>query len=92
MEQRNIQVDGNIFPCPGTATVDLAENKIRSVYLLAGGGLQDQNGALVDGAALISTAVGNLSFVGGQPMQQGMFPHDFIMFIYVVFYFILLVI
>ena len=68
---RNIVVNGSFFPCPVGATVDQAKIEIRSAYLLAGGFLQDHNGALVDGAALIGATTGDLTFVGGQPIQQG---------------------
>ena len=71
MAQRNILVNGQGFPCPDGATVDQAEARIRSRFLLAGGGLEDQNGAVMDGNALIGTTTGALSFVGGQPGQQG---------------------
>ena len=37
----------------------------------AGGGLEDDNGSLIDGAALIGATVGGLAFVGGQSIQQG---------------------
>ncbi len=66
--------DGNNFPCPIAATIDQAESTIRLRYGLQFGSLQDDNGALVDRAALISTTVGVLSFVGGRyipQMQQG---------------------
>jgi len=70
MVQRSILVNGQNFPCPVGWTVDQAKNEIRSAYLLAGGFLQDQNGALL-GTDLIGTTVGVVSFVGGQPVQQG---------------------
>ena len=71
MATRNIEVNGSNFRCPVGATVDQAEIRIRSRYLLAGGGLEDEKGALVDGAALIGATTGYLTFVGGQPIQQG---------------------
>ena len=72
MAQKNILVNGQNFPCRDDWSVDKAESKIRSGFLLAGGFLQDQNGAL-DGTVLIRDTVGNLSFVAGQPAQQGIF-------------------
>ena len=71
MAKRNISVNGSIFPCPVGATVDQTNSEIRSRYLLAGGGLEDDNGALIDGTALIGATVGGLAFVGGQSIQQG---------------------
>ncbi len=73
MARRNISVNGIIFPCPDGATVDQAKNEIRSRFLLAGGGLEDDNGALIDGTVLIRDTVGGLAFVGGQSIQQGTF-------------------
>ena len=71
MAKINIAVNGSIFPCPVGATVDQAKSNIRSKYLLAGGGLEDDNGALIDGTALIGATVGGLAFIGGQSIQQG---------------------
>ena len=71
MAKRNIVVNGNNFPCPVGATVDQAESRIRSRFGLQFGGLEDDNGALIDGTALIGATVGALSFVGGQPIQHG---------------------
>jgi hypothetical protein len=71
MAKRNISVNGQNFPCPVGATVDQAEARIRSRYGLLYGGLEDQNGALMDGTVLIGATTGPLSFVGGQPIQQG---------------------
>ena len=74
MAQRNISVNGQgDFPCPDRATVDQARAEIRSAFLLVGGFLRDQNGALMDGNDLIGSTIGPLSFVGGQPVLQGKF-------------------
>ena len=73
---KNISVlNGDILRCPISSTVEQALMSIRSKYCLFGGILEDEDGgAVVDGAALISTTVGGLSFVGGRDnsqMQQG---------------------
>jgi len=39
-----ISVNGQNFPCPVGATVEQAKMKIRSRYLLIGGGLEDDDG------------------------------------------------
>ncbi len=40
MATKDITVNGEVFLCPTDWTVDEAKAKIRSVYLLAGGGLR----------------------------------------------------
>ena len=71
-QPRDIHVGEYIFPCPVSASVDQAENRIRSQYGLKFGGLEDQNGALIDTNAPIGTAIGTISFVGGRPIIQGL--------------------
>jgi hypothetical protein len=71
---KNIDVNGANFPCPVVASIDEAEKRIRSRYNLTGGGLEDANGALFNGTALISVTVGALFFIDGQqivPTQHG---------------------
>jgi hypothetical protein len=58
------------FPCRISTTADQAVNTIRSTYNLTGGCLQDDGGPLTDGAALIGTTFGVLSFVYGQEIFQ----------------------
>ena len=68
--KKNILVNGTIsFPCPIEATIDQAKIEIRSRYGLQFGGLEDSNGALMDGSVLIGATVGAISFVAGQPIQ-----------------------
>ena len=64
-----ISVNGANFPCPSSATIGQAESRIRSRFGLQFGSLEDQNGALMDENASIETAIGTISFVGGQPLQ-----------------------
>ena len=71
-QPRDIHVGKYIFPCPVSATVKQAENRIRSRYGLQFGGLEDQNGALINTNARIGLAVGTISFVGGRPIIQGL--------------------
>ena len=72
MSTKDINVHGNVFPCPIDWTVEEARARIRSSYGLQGGRI-DHNGIPVLGTCLISSFTGNLDFVGGQsiqPLQQ----------------------
>ena len=73
MVQKNISVKGQDFPFPDEATVDEAKAAIRSAFLLAGGFLSDQNGALLDGNVLLGSTIGKIVFVEGQSVHQGYF-------------------
>ena len=66
-----IEFNGLNLVSPNAATIDQVEIRIRTAYLLAGGYLRDQNGALMNGAAQIGTTNGALTFIGGQHVQQG---------------------
>ena len=70
MATKDITVNGEVFPCPNDWTVDQAETRIRSFYVLAGGGLRE-GGVPLLGTQRIGDTVGALSFVGGQQTQQG---------------------
>ncbi len=69
MSTKDINVHGNVFPCPTDWTVEEARARIRSSYGLQGGGI-DHNRIPVLGTSLISSFTGNLDFVGGQSIQQ----------------------
>ena len=72
MPTKDINVHGNVFPCPTDWTVEEAEARIRSSYGIQFGGIE-HNGISVLGTSLISSFTGNLDFVGGQsiqPLQQ----------------------
>jgi hypothetical protein len=71
MSAKDIAVGEGTFRCPLTGTVDQAKVEIRSRFLFIGGGLEDANGALVDGNAKIGDTNGEVKFVEGQPAQQG---------------------
>ena len=70
MAAKDITVNGEVFPCPTDWTVDEAEPRIRSFYVLAGGGLR-ADGLPLLGTKRIGDTVGALSFVGGQQTQLG---------------------
>ncbi len=63
-------VNGAIFNCPIDWTVEEAEARIRSRYVLEGGGVEE-NGIPVLATAQISALAGALTFAGNQP---GMLP------------------
>ncbi len=69
MTTKDIAVNGQVFPCPLSWTVEQAEERIRSRYFLQGGGIEE-DGVPVLGTALIRDLAGALAFVGGQPIQQ----------------------
>ena len=69
MATKSIIVGTQIFPCPIGWTVNQARDEIRSRFGLQNGGL-DENGIPVLGSAMISSFRGNLTFVGGQFIQQ----------------------
>jgi hypothetical protein len=71
MTSKEIEVNGKLFRCPVTATVDNAVANIRSRFGLVHGGLEDENGALMHGDQTIGSTCGSLSFVDGRPAHQG---------------------
>jgi hypothetical protein len=71
MSAKNIAVGEATFPCTLGATVDQAEDRIRTGYSLAYGYLEDASGAFIDGTAPIRYTTGEARFVGGQPAQRG---------------------
>lgn len=77
METKNIDVNGEAFPCPIEWTVDQAEARIKSFYSFPRGGIR-QNNVPVLGNLLIGSLTGNLVYVGGQSIQQsGKFSHHY---------------
>lgn len=77
METKNIDVNGEVFPCPIEWTVDQAEARIKSFYSFSRGGIR-QNNVSVLGNWLIGSLTGNLVYVGGQSIQQsGKFSHHY---------------
>jgi hypothetical protein len=62
METKDIDVNGQVFPCPVRWTVALAEREIRSWYGFQGGGIYE-DGIPVLGTELISSLTGTLTFV-----------------------------
>ena len=70
MATKDITVNGKVFSCPNDWTVNQAKTRIRSFYLLAGGGLRAGGRPLL-GTKPIGETVGTLSFVGGKQIQQG---------------------
>lgn len=61
---KNIDVNGKVFSCPESWTVDEAEKKIRSQYCLGGGAIVENGGSLL-GSQVIGLLTGALYFVDG---------------------------
>ncbi len=69
METKDIAVNGQVFPCPLSWTVEQALEGIRSEHVIQGGGIRN-DGVPVLGTARIRDLAGPLTFVGGRPIQQ----------------------
>ena len=70
MATKDITVNGEVFRCPVDWTVEETIRRIRSRYVLQGGGI-DHNNVPVLATDLVSSFTGTLVFVGGQPKQPG---------------------
>mmetsp|Transcript_14470 Transcript_14470/g.19822 ORF Transcript_14470/g.19822 Transcript_14470/m.19822 type:complete len:568 (-) Transcript_14470:262-1965(-) len=75
LRYRIILVNGQNYNCPVGWTVDIAESKIRSFFGLQFGELRQDDIPLLGTDLISSIPIGDLSFVGGQPLipiaQQG---------------------
>ena len=71
MSYVQITVNGYIFKCRANCTVELALSTIRSRYGLRFGGLVTEDGVALLQTDLISDAAGEISFIGGQSVLQG---------------------
>ncbi len=67
--KKEINVNGEVFRCSVTWTVEQAETRIRSSYGLQNGRIVE-DGDPVLGAQLISSLAGTLTFVGGQQLGK----------------------
>ena len=68
MATKDIRVimNGEIYPCPVGWTVETAERRIRSRYVLQGGELQHNAIPVDEETDQIGSFAGALNFVGGQ--------------------------
>ena len=68
MATKDIRVimNGEIYPCPVGWTVEKAERRIRSRYVLQGGELQHNANPVDEETDQIGSFAGALNFVGGQ--------------------------
>ena len=70
-----IDINGQPFPCRLDASVEIAEARIRSGFVVEGGWLEDENGALMDRNSIIKDTVGQVKFVGGRSVSIGKIFH-----------------
>jgi hypothetical protein len=72
MVKINVIVTGTIMNFQADWTVGEAETTIRKKYCLQGGGLQNEEGCALLETALLTDTIEEISFVGGQLIQQGL--------------------